>query len=38
MRKESKLIKYPTFSALPQSQAANVPENITNWINRGKWV
>lgn len=37
MRKESKLIKYPTFSALPQSQAANVPENITNWINIGKW-
>ena len=37
MRKDSKLIKYPTFSALPQSEAANVPENITNWINRGKW-
>lgn len=33
----SKLIKYPEFSPLPPStDAANVVENIQNWINRGK--
>jgi hypothetical protein len=31
----SKLIKYPGFSPLPKTDAANVVENIHNWINRG---
>ena len=33
----SKLINYPKFSPLPPfTDAANVPENIQNWINRSK--
>jgi phage-related protein len=32
----SKLIKYPEFSLLPPfTDAANVIENIRNWINKG---
>jgi len=32
----SKLIKYPEFSSLPPfTDAANVVENIQNWISRG---
>ena len=36
MRPKSKLIKYPEFSELPQTDLANVPENITTWLNKGK--
>ncbi|MDR1504567.1 MAG: hypothetical protein LBT43_19135 [Prevotella sp.] len=31
----SKLIKFPEFSPLPRTDAANVIENIQNWINKG---
>lgn len=34
----SKLIKRPAaFRSLPKTDAANVPENIENWISKGRW-
>lgn len=32
----AKLIKYPEFSLLPKTNAANVIENIQRWIEKGK--
>lgn len=32
----SKFFTYPEFSVLPCTDAADVPENIQNWVNRGK--
>lgn len=33
--KQSKLLQVPEFSKLPQTNAADVEENIVNWIERG---
>lgn len=32
----NKLIKYPEFSILPKTDAANVVENIQHWIKNGR--
>lgn len=33
--KSSKLLQVPEFSKLPQTNAADVEENIVNWIEKG---